>query len=801
MLASANLRSHWASYVAALLATTFGVALISATLVVYDSSRPVVQPRLAGATALALPPQADNEFGNTSDFVPWSATEAQQIADDLSALPGVRVAADRSFYAQPFVDGTPIEDEGAEEAGHGWASVDLSPYRLTSGTPPTNGDQVVVPDALGFEHGHSVSVNLAAGLETFTVTGTLSGAGLYFADELAAQLDPGVQAIGLVISTDTQIDAVSSAAQLQLGDRGRIVTGEDRAALEPEFVGHRRNLGNQLIIAMSSIGLFTTVFVVASTFALATTERRRELGLLRTVGASPGQVRRMVLGEAASIGCIGGIIGATVGLALAPILRIVLLSLDVQPPDFHLRISAWPVIVAVVVGVVVAVIGAWATAESATRVAPIEALLTAAVERHPMTKVRWVSGIAALLGGVGATALTAGAGPDSRITNAIGAAMLLTVSAALLAPIVIGPIAQLVTWPFARLSRSAGPMLLKAELTTSTRRAAGTAAPVIAAVGFAVLLSGMVETMAVAYPAEQTEQLQGMVLVTSDGTPGLSDQVVAESGAGPLGTRAGLPTRLFVPGIQGNTTVVDAIGSLDERYARAGHAVVDEATATLLDVQVGRTITVRFADGMSENVTISQVLPLDPARGAFVLPRDLVRKHDPSALTDVVFLPQEKTPSQLPPGATVKDAYSFALQDYEVDARLTNWLAATLIAMSVGYCGLAVANVMAVSAYRRGPDISALQASGGSSRQLLSTAVFETVIIVLIGSALGSIVTIPPLLGMAAGLGQLTGTEVGLHLPWRTIVWVVTGCLVLASGSTAIVTRRTLRPRPEGKFR
>ncbi|MET0319034.1 MAG: hypothetical protein ABW188_19595, partial [Rhodococcus fascians] len=89
MLASANLRSLWPSYMAALLATTFGVALISATLVVYDSSRPVVQPRLTEATALALPLRADNEFGNTSDFVPWSATEAQQIADDLGTLPDV----------------------------------------------------------------------------------------------------------------------------------------------------------------------------------------------------------------------------------------------------------------------------------------------------------------------------------------------------------------------------------------------------------------------------------------------------------------------------------------------------------------------------------------------------------------------------------------------------------------------------------------------------------------------------------------------------------------------------------------
>ncbi|WP_179272159.1 ABC transporter permease [Rhodococcus sp. 05-2254-6] len=796
MLAAANLRTHWRSFLAALLATTFGVAVISATLIVYDSSRPVVQPRLEGADVLVLPAQADNEFGNESDLIPWSADGARQIAADLGGVPGAEaVVTDRSFYAQPFIDGVPIEDEGAQDAGHGWSSALLSPYRLTAGVAPANPDQVVVPSSLGPTAGESVTVNLAAGLKSFTVSGTMDGPGIYFTDDRAEQLDPGVRAIGIVAASDVRIDDLETTAEERLGDRGRVVTGIDRAALEPEFVSHRRNLGNQLIVAMSTIGLFTTVFVVGSTFSLATAERRREIGLLRTVGAATGQVRRMVLGEAAAIGLIGGLVGAALGVAAAPALRALLLNLDVQPPDFRIQISAWPLTLAVGIGIFVAVIGAWAAAGSATRVAPMEALLAAAVERRPMTPLRWTAALVALAGGSGATVLTTTAATDSRVNIAVGAAMLLILAAALLAPVVIGPISWTVTAPLASRFPSAAAMLVGAELTTGTRRAAATAAPVIAAVGFAVLLSGIVQTMAVAYPAQQTEQLRGLALVTPDGTAGLSDQVVAETGAGPVGTRAGLPTRVFVPGEHGGVTVVDAVGSLDERYAAPGRAVLDEATAGLLGAQSGETMSVTFADGKSESVVVWQVLPLDPARGPFVLPRDLVREHDPSALTDTVFVPQDRAPTHLTVGARVEDAYSFALQDYRVDARLTNWLAAVLIIMAVGYSGLAVANSMAMSAYRRRLDTAVLKMSGGTDRQLMSMAVGETAVVVLIGSALGLIVTVPPLLAMAAGLSRVTETQVGLQIEWSTVLGVIAGCFALASAATVAVTRRGLRTR------
>lgn len=55
---------------------------------------------------------------------------------------------------------------------------------------------------------------------------------------------------------------------------------------------------------------FVSVFVVASTFSYAVAQRRRELGLLRLAGSTPGQLRRLVMVEAAAVGLAGAAVEA-----------------------------------------------------------------------------------------------------------------------------------------------------------------------------------------------------------------------------------------------------------------------------------------------------------------------------------------------------------------------------------------------------------------------------------------------------------------------------------------------------------
>ncbi|MFE7266877.1 FtsX-like permease family protein [Streptomyces sp. NPDC057592] len=786
MLIIANVRERWAGFLGAFLAVLVGVALIATTLVVYDSSRPTTQPRYTDAAALALPEQALDTDGSPEDRIAWSPAEAAPLQAELAEVPGVAaVVVDRSFYAQAFRGDRPVTDEGAAEAGHGWDSTRMAPYRLVSGRAPSGDREVVVDRALGVAVGSKLTVNITEGRTPFTVVGTVDSPGYYFSEAFAAEQQPGVGALALIADKGASTAAIASGARQALGDRGTVVSGGARSELQPRYIEHKRSLGVQLIGAMAVLGLFTTVFVVASMLVLSTGMRRREIGLLRTIGAAPGQIRRMILGEAAVVGLLGSIAGCLAGIAAAPLLHDILKGLDVTPPGMEVTVAAWPLLTASAVGIGVSVIGAWAAGRKAAKVAPIEALLDSHPANNGMGRGRWITGLSVLGLGTVLAVATATTGADNRISTALFATMTLIVAAALLAPALVGPVGRCLTAPF-RKRGSAAALLIRSELTANPRRAASLVAPVIAAVGFAVLLSGAVETMRVAYPAGEALKVAGQTIVTSDGTPGNTDEVVA---ANPVG-KAALPTRAFVGE---KRTVLDVLGTRDARWNRPGEAVLGRRTASGLGLKQGQSVPVRFADGVSVDLRISKVLPDDPARGDFVVARDLVRAHDPAALTDDIFVPAGNKASAAVPGTALHDAMRYALDDYNTDAELTDSLAAMLIAIAVGYSVIAVANSMAMAAHGRRRDYAVMKSAGGTVRQLLELAAGETALLVAVGAGLGVLVTLPPLAGMASGLSQATSSDVGLHLNTGAITMAITGTLAAAVLTGVMVTGKTLR--------
>ncbi|WP_069766840.1 FtsX-like permease family protein [Streptomyces sp. LUP30] len=801
MLILANVRERWSGFLGAFVAVLVGVALISTTLVIYDSARPRVQPRYDGTTALALPHKALDADGSPEDRMPWSTAEAEPLVAGLDKVPGVADAVvDRSFYAQAIKDGKPVTDEGALESGHGWSSAQMAPYKLVSGHAPSAANEVVVDRALGAAVGSGLTVNLTEGRRQFTVAGTVDGPGYYFSEAFAARHQPGVGAIALVAAKGADTGAIVTAAKKVLGDKGDVVSGDGRSELQPQYIEHKRFLGVQLISAMAILGLFTTVFVVASMLVLATGMRRREIGLLRTIGAAPQQVKRMIIGEAAVVGLLGSIAGCVAGVIAAPALRTILDNLDVAPPGMEVTVAAWPLLTASLIGVGVSVIGAWTAGRKAARVAPIEALLDSRSANQGMGRGRWIAGLAVLGAGALLAIGTATSSADNRINMAIFATMTLIAAAALLTPAFIGPVGRFLTAPFQR-GGSAGPVLIRAELVANPRRAASLVAPVIAAVGFAVLLSGMVETMRVAYPAGEALKISGQTIVTPDGTPGNTDEVVA---ANPVG-KAALPTRAFVlkdasaaKNDQGTeqarkATVLDVLGSRDPRWSKPGEAVLGEHTAKKLGLAKGQKVPVRFADGTAVTLRVGSVLPDDPARGDFVVARDLVRVHDPAALTDDIFVPGNAKASGPVPGTALHDAAEYALADYQTDAKLTDSLAMMLIVIAVGYSVIAVANSMAMAAHGRRRAFGVMKSAGGTVGQLLLVSVGETSLVIVIGAALGILVTLPPLAGMASGLSQATSSDVSLHLSTGTLAAAVLGTLVAAVLAGLAVTARTLR--------
>ena len=95
-----------------------------------------------------------------------------------------------------------------------------------------------------------------------------------------------------------------------------IATGAARGNLAnlgaPVERANGQALGGALIPPIVIIALF----VLAATTALAVNLRRRRFALLRTIGASRGQVRRAILAELAVCGLVGGLLGLVPGAAL-----------------------------------------------------------------------------------------------------------------------------------------------------------------------------------------------------------------------------------------------------------------------------------------------------------------------------------------------------------------------------------------------------------------------------------------------------------------------------------------------------
>src|SRR6185437_16748077 len=72
-----------------------------------------------------------------------------------------------------------------------------------------------------------------------------------------------------------------------------------------------------LIYALLALAVIVSLFGIVNTLVLSISERTRELGLLRAVGTTRRQVRRMVRYEAVITSLIGGVLGIVLGAVLA----------------------------------------------------------------------------------------------------------------------------------------------------------------------------------------------------------------------------------------------------------------------------------------------------------------------------------------------------------------------------------------------------------------------------------------------------------------------------------------------------
>ncbi|KUL27934.1 ABC transporter permease [Actinoplanes awajinensis] len=768
MIAWAMVRHRFASFAGTFVAIALGVAVVAGSATLYLSSRPQPPERYRASPVMVQAPSVGTSDSGQPEVRSWTPDELTEVTRRLAEVPGVTaVIPDPVFYVQER--GT--EDDGtAQLAGHTWSSAALGGYALTAGRAPVARGEVVTARTPG----STLEVLTAAGPETWTVTGTTGAPGFSVADRDALGRASGVRVIGLTGTGDQA--RVADAAQALIGAAGTVRTGPDRAALEPEAVTRIRWLGAQLLIALVTLGAFATVFVVASTCALTAAQRRRELGLLRAAGATPGQVRRLMYAETALVAVLAGLAGAPLGVTLAPLLAGPMTDFGLEPPGYTATWQPAAAGGAILLGLVVALAGVAVAARRASRVPPLAAMREAAAETRAMTPARWVAGLLTTAAGVALLAVMPAVSTQSKTSAGLGAAMLLLTGAALLAPVVIGPLVRLATAPW---RGSATGTVVREGTLTGVRRVASTAAPVLVTVGMTVLLTGMIATIEEAAGIDGTADIPAATVLAPDGTPGLTEAAVQ----GQPGTSR-LDTRVLLR--HGTVTTGEQAAGV------AGAPVtLTPQTAKELGVSRGEAITLRWADGTVAELPVRRIDP--DADAPVVLPRDLVRRHDPDALTGMVVLTGEPRPAA---GARALSARDWVQEDIDEEGRLIDLFLWVLIGLTAGYTAIAVSNTLLMATAARRPEFRALRLAGAGLGQVLRITTAEALLAALVGALLGGAVGALSLTGVRASVEDELGQPVALVIPWGAALGVAGLCAVLAVASTAIpVLRRTTATR------
>ncbi|MFE4538073.1 FtsX-like permease family protein [Streptomyces scopuliridis] len=821
-----TLRSRWTTFMGSFLALSLGVGLIATMGLALAASvdAPERRPeRFAGARAVvkgADTLRVPTRIGDRVAKLDSPRPVPPSLARELAALG--RTVADRTFAVR--AEGGP-----AGLVGHPWSTAAFAPYRLDTGRAPRAADEAV---ATGDWTAPGRRVRTDRG--TVTIVGTVRDLGferaLFYTDDRAAQLSPRVHQ--LVVDADP--GAVREKVAGSADAAGvRVLTGAGRkdADADPERDSEALVAVNAMLGTAAGVTGFVSVFVVASTFAFAVAQRRREFGLLRTAGATPGQIRRMVLAEAMVVGVVASAAGCALGARGAPLLAAWLVDGGLAPDWFAIGPHTWPYQLAFWTGLFVALAGAVAASRRAGRTGPVEALRDAAVDTGTMTRGRWFLGAGLLLAGIGLPVhalLTEPGGLLGRKSYTSGP-MPLIVACALLAPVLVPPLARLLAWPPARLPGATG-LLVRENAAAGVRRTAAVAAPVLVTVALTGSLLGATATIDEAKAHEIRQRTTADFVISGPGGEGAGVGNGNGPGAGRPGFDAATVERIRrVPGAVVSPTAASAVHVLEDGVAlirsdaRAADPAALAATARLplaagrvtdLDDRsiivteewerhtVGESVDIWRADGTRVPLRIAAVMRIGTGgNGVYVTPRNapgapvdrievkLAAGADAGAVAAGLRAAAGRSGGQV----FTKDAW-LAASYPEADGRTrTGFL--LVLGIALLYTGISLANTLVMAGSDRVRELAALRLAGATALQVLRLVAAEALLVVAVGAVLGTLVAGIGLGGLWGALGVLHAGS-ALVLPWTALGAAAGACALLAVVSAVIPAALSLRRRP-----
>jgi ABC-type antimicrobial peptide transport system permease subunit len=133
-----------------------------------------------------------------------------------------------------------------------------------------------------------------------------------------------------------------------------------------------------MLASVGGLALLVASIGIANTMIMSVYERTKEIGILKAVGAGPGQIRALFMVEASLIGLLGGLFGTVLGWLLGKALNLLILEImrwqEVNIQGTFFVVAWWLIVAALAFATLVGLLAGLYPAARAARLAPLEAL-------------------------------------------------------------------------------------------------------------------------------------------------------------------------------------------------------------------------------------------------------------------------------------------------------------------------------------------------------------------------------------------------------------------------------------------
>jgi putative ABC transport system permease protein len=181
---------------------------------------------------------------------------------------------------------------------------------------------------------------------------------------------PSYSTISVRVKNPKQVEAVEQAIK-KMGFNTFSILDATRS-LRQFFTVLDLFLGifGSLALAVASIG-------IVNTLVMAILERRREIGIMKAIGASDGDVKKLFFAEAGAMGVLGGVVGVALGWTIGHVINLgtnIYLKRQALPPENFWSVPWWLVGAAIIFAFLVSLVSGLYPAARAARLDPVQAL-------------------------------------------------------------------------------------------------------------------------------------------------------------------------------------------------------------------------------------------------------------------------------------------------------------------------------------------------------------------------------------------------------------------------------------------